>query len=291
MHEIMHDIFAYYESRAGTTTLTAVAGLGGDSAHTVNGDNIVVPSDFTEIILATANLSNVTDLIVNAQFQSPNMKQYMGMYADIQNLQVTVAGSAFPIGVAAGQILNPLPIESFLTQPLKLAASENLQFHVQSTAATAANLITGVAMLGDGVYTLPKEVRGQPIFHNLHTTATAAVAHTWTNQVLAASQAWPAGKYALIGLRAVTPTGHVARLRNLRGTSGAPGAFVAIPGTAGAGSLSKDPEVEGKPIFRNGNLGIWGYFSHNDLPQIEILATAADAAANCLYTFDAVKVA
>ncbi|MDE1863679.1 MAG: hypothetical protein KGI33_12325 [Thaumarchaeota archaeon] len=265
------DIVAYHESQAGVAnTLINVAGLGGDTGHTVNGDNITVPNVFREIIAAYGTMTNATDILTRLRLESPRMKAD-GAYLECQPLARIAAGSAYATP-------NPTPLAEFIKSPVQLTPGESLQCMMAANGATAADIFSAVVLLGDGVYVNPYAT--MPVIHVRATVAVAAAANAWTAQALTLDQQLAAGKYAMIGMRAETPTGKAARLVNLQETYGRPGC---IPVAT--------PLIPDHPLFRNGGLGVWGMFTQDNLPQVEIFAAAADAAAACIYTLDIVKVA
>lgn len=282
----MFDVVAYYESNTGVVAGQNVAALA-DGRHTVNGDYVTVPSVFRNLCMGFYTLSNATDIISGAQPQAPSMKARFAMYPDVSNLHVIAAGSTYTPSF-------PVAIESWMDAPIPLDVSENLAAFMFSSAATAADLQSAVHILGDGVYTLidPKTktspYQGMPVYKIKMTTATAGAANAWTAQSLSAFQSLPAGTYAVIGQKAIAPTGKASRLVNLFNPSGAQGS----PGViCSLNEKSPEHEINGVPIFRSGNSGVQGFFTQNALPQAELFSTAADAAASCFQYLDVVKVA
>ena len=266
----MFDILAFHESQAGVAdTLIPIAGLGGDTGHTVKDDNVTVPDRFKEIIAAYGTMTNATDLLTRLRFQSPRMKAD-GAYSECDPFARIAAGSAYVTP-------SPIPLTEFIKSPIQLTAGESIRCFMAANGATAADIFSAVLFLGDGIYVNP--YAGMPVMHVRATTAVAAVANAWTAQTLEIDQQLEFGKYAIIGMRAQTPTGKAARLVNLKDTDGRPGC---IPVAT--------PLVPDNPLFRNGGLGVWGTMRQDSLPQVELFAAAADAAASCIYTFDIVKV-
>ena len=282
----MFDTVAYYQSVTGVVAGQAINALA-DSRHTVSGTHVTVPSVFRNLCMGWYTLSNATDVIQSAQPQAPSMKARFAMYPDVSNVKIIAAGSAYTPSF-------PQNVESWMDAPIPLDVSENLDAWVMSSSTTAADLTSAVHLLGDGVYTLvdPKTkmspYQGMPVYKIKFTTATAGVANTWTGQVLAASQSLPAGTYAVIGQKAITPTGKWNRLVNLFNPSGAQG----NPGSpVFLNEGSPDIDLNGCKIFRSGNGGVQGFFTQNALPQSELFSVTTDAAASCFLYLDVVKVA
>ena len=96
--------------------------------------------------------------------------------------------------------------------------------------------------------------------------ATACVAETWTLCPLVLGQQLEAGRYAIVGMRAISASCLAARL--------------VIPGSPfRPGVVGQDAETDiPDDIFRYGNLGVWGEFEHTFPPQAEFCCGAADAA-------------
>lgn len=283
-------LYGYYESRTGTTSLTPIAALG-DNTTSVNGDNLLVPSfpsGVAEVIAVSAMSSNATDVLTRVQLQSPNLKQ-VGAYPECKPHHVIAAGSTF---VPATPVL---PVTNFFKSPKRLKPGESLNVYMAHSAATAADLCSAVVIIGDGGYKNPygeAAMAANPQQPNpssydiisIHaTTATAAVANTWTSQPLTLDQPLPKGKYALIGARVQLPTGKAARFANLLGVPSTmrPGCFPVVD------SITQEPLNN---LFRDGNLGIWGFFTQDNTPIPEVFCTGADAAASCLYTLDLIQV-
>ncbi len=274
----MWDTIAYYESRAGTTTHTPVAGLA-DDTHSVNGDDITIPTKYLDIISTFAALSNATDVIDGFQLSSPSLRATSLL--DNPILRVIAAAGAYTPGFPfqANMYLNGLQA------PRKLTAGEKLNALVRSSAATAADLISAVVMLGDGNYANP--LAGQPVETLEFTTATPAVANTWTTQALTPSQTLRAGRYAVVGMEVYSTTGKCGRLIPKEDNSIFPGSGVARPGVY---PVDRAVAGHGLPHFRLGNMGILCTFTQDALPSGEMFATAADTAATTHYYLDIAKI-
>lgn len=260
-----HTLFGYFESRAGTTVLSEVAGLADQSVN-VRNDNIVVPSDCNQLIGAFASMSNATDTLVAARLSAPSMRT--NLLLDLPVLNVPAAGGN-------NEPANPAPINVLLGRPVQLVSGEFLQALEQSDGTTAANLCLVLAWLGNGSYANP--YKGYNVMTVRATAAQTLVANAWTAGVITLDQQLAAGTYAVIGMRA-SSAGLVAA-RIIFSNSGN------RPGCLACDSL----QDVGHPIFRSGNMGVWGTFVHTNTPQIEFLSVSADTAETVF--FDLVKIA
>ena len=262
---------AYYESRTGTTTYTPVAALAED-VLTTSGDDLNILSPYLDIIASFATLSNATDLITGAQLSAASLRGRS--LAELPNLRVIAAGSAYTPGFPFQANLHMNGMQS----PRRLIPNDKLNLLVRSTAATAADLISGVVMLGDGNYANP--YAGQPIETIEFSTADAAVANTWTSQALTPTQTLVPGKYVIVGMESKLTTGKCARIIPNQGDVGRPGCFPTDLAVAGHGLAN----------FRMGNMGVYTGFSSESVPRAEVFSTAADTAATTHHYFDLVKV-
>jgi len=268
------DVVGYYEDRTGTTTFTPVAALA-DDVHTVSGDDITVPSGFQQVMAAYAVLSNATDVLNGAMIQSPSLRATSNI--EIVDYDYIAAGSAYTPVAAAAPIF-----ENFLAgvqSPRTLVAGEKMNFYVRSSAATANDLISAAVFLGDGNY--KNDYFGLPVETLEFTASAAAVANTWTTQALSpTNQTLRAGRYAIVGMHSKSTTGKVARLILKEGG-------VQRPGCLMTGNLYRS---RGAPLFRQGNLGVWGTFTHDNPPSAEAWALTTDAAATFHHYLDIVKI-
>lgn len=268
-----HDTVAFYEDRTGTTTYTGVAALA-DDVHTVSGDDVTVPSGFQQVIAAWATLSNATDVISGAQIQSPSLRATTQL--ELTTLNYVAAGSAYAAPAPYPYITNFL---EGVQAPRTLVAGEKMNLFVESSAATANDLISGAVMLGDGNYSNP--YAGMPVETIRFTATGAAVANTWTTQTLAPqTQSLRAGRYAIVGMYSKLTTGKVARLILREGGVARPGCFPTAPLAAS----------EGLSLFRHGNLGVWGTFTHDNVPAAEVFCLTTDTAATTRHYLDIVKI-
>lgn len=268
-----HDVIAYYEDRTGTTTFTPVAALA-DDVHSVSGDDVTVPFSFNQVVNSWATLSNATDVITGAQIQAPSLRASSNIEMNVLNY--VAAGSAFAAMTPYPHITNFL---DGLQSPRVLVPGEKMNLYVRSSAATANDLISGAIMLGDGNYGNP--YAGMPVETLEFTAGAAAVANAWTTQTLTpTNQTLHAGRYAIVGMESKLTTGKVARLILKEGGVYRPGCYPTAPLAASAGLK----------MFRQGNLGVWGTFTHDNIPSAEVFCLTTDTAASTRHYLDIVKI-
>jgi len=245
-------MFGFYESRAGVAALAEVAGLA-DQSVAVNGDNITVPPRNTQIIAAWAGMSNAADVLVSARLSAPSMRSRTLL--DMAALEAIAAGGTL-------EPSSPTPLNVYLNKPIQLTPGEFLNHLQESDGTTAANLCTAIVILGDGQYGNP--YAHLPIQTVRATATTTLTANAWSPCVITLDQQLEAGTYAIIGMRAQSAGAKAARLI-LQETASRPGVI----------AYDSNADIE-SPIFRNGNIGVFGTFTHNSIPQVEFLSLSAD---------------
>ena len=158
--------------------------------------------------------------------------------------------------------LDEANIADYSSNPLMVRGLEELQLEGYQTTGGAA-VVMAAAGLSDGpVSQAPKG----DIIAMRGTGATTVTAGAWSNVAATWQDTLPNGQYAVVGLEAIGTTCVAARL-----------IFedqVFRPGCVGQSLVSGN----GSPLFRNGNLGIWGRFNAYRIPSIEFLCNAADTA-------------
>lgn len=233
---------AWSESQDTAAALTQVAALA-DQHVTTDGDDILVPSGCDKLLGAFALGATITQ----GQISSPSLRT---------KLLVDVS----PVNIGA-EPLTPTGMTLFKGFEPQLSSSEGLRALVAEGAA-GAEQETVLAWLSDGKYEMPQ---GE-VFTVRATSASTLVAYTWTLCPLALTQQLPAGRYAIVGMRA-TSAGAIAARLVIPGSAWRPGCI--------AYDAASDAEL---PVFRSGGLGNWGEFEHTYIPQAEFLSISADTA-------------
>jgi hypothetical protein len=256
---------AFYESRAGVAALDNVAGLA-DTHVAVAGDNITVPPRWNQILAAWAGMSNAADVLVAARLSAPSMRDKTLL--DLVNLEAIAAGGTL-------EPSSPTPINVYTNKPIQLVSGEFLNALQESDGTTAANLCTAIVLLGDGDYSNP--YAGMPVQTVRGTGTTTLTANAWSAVTITLDQQLAAGRYAIIGMRAQSAGAKAARLI-LQETPARPGVI----------AYDSNADIE-HPMFRNGNLGVFGSFIHSAIPQVEFLSLSGDTAETIF--LDIVKIA
>ncbi len=276
----MLDLVAFYGARAGTVAPINIAALA-DTHLTVIGNQIMVPTRCSKILgtffESQATAGSLTSAI---QIRSPSL-------GSISNLDICNWNANGAVVAAAQVPDNDAPYEFFGEAPIDLVPGEALTALSAVDAAAVAENILGLVWLTDGVLINPYKGR---IEHVIADCNAAAVINTWSPTALAFRQALQKGNYAIVGMKATGLSMSAARLSGLQGQSERPGVLATNSpvGAGGIGSFadSKDP-FDG--LFRNGRLGVWGYFSSDAPPQAEVFCSVADPAISMHILLDVIR--
>lgn len=280
----MLDIIAFYEVRAAVVypAVQNTAGLA-DQHVTVQGDNIIVPSQCNKIIgvYDGAALTALAVPVYYAALSSPSLRATSILQLASVDSQVTGAGVEYP-GAGALPLGTTICYNDFKECPVQLTPGEALQFLSATQAASAVETHRVIVFLTDGnIAPMPAGARIETV---LADAQAAAVANAWTAVAVVFQQALRAGTYAVVGLSAHGVTMTAARL-----VFGNQGARPGVIGTNGVlGTMAQPDFANG--LFRQGRLGVWGTFTHTNPPVVEVLCQAADAAATMRFAFDLVKI-
>ena len=278
----MLDMIAFYEVRAAVVypAYQNTAGLA-DQHVTVLGDNITVPDVCNKIIGVYwgAALTALAVPVRLAQLASPSLMPRLEIGA--VDSQVTGAGVEYP-GAGALPLSSAICYNDFKEAPIPLIPGESLQALSATQAASAVETNRILVFLTDGqIDKMPAGVRIRTIAADL---AAPAVANVWTPSAVVFRQALDAGKYAVVGMKAVGVT--MTAMRLVFGNQGARPGVIGNNGVLG--TLGQENIAAG--LFRYGRLGVWGTFTHTNPPTVEVLCQAADAAATMFVYLDVVKI-
>jgi len=147
--------------------------------------------------------------------------------------------------------------------PLVLGLDEILQADLNNNPAVIREQ-WALVWFADGPIT---PVSSQNMFTVRATGATTLVAITWTSVTITLDDNLPPGTYQVVGLRAEGVSVIGARVIFRTADQWRPGCLGNTVITA-----------INSPIFRNGQMGVWGEFPFTQLPAIEFLAGLADTA-------------
>lgn len=236
----MFHLAAYAESIAPNSALTNVAAVDDDTLST-SGDDLTIPDELNNLIGAVGAIDATG--AGRVQLTAPSFLR-MG-YLDV---------APFSTGLT---VTDPDHVKMFPENPIIMEGDEDMEALVYNTEAVAAEHYVGV-FLADGPQS---PVQGE-IFTRRATMSITNIANTWVSGALTFSSNLPAANYQVVGMRVVEATSVFARLIFIGG-QWRPGCVVAPAVTTGDNDY-----------FRNGNLGVWGTFAHNNPPKIEIIGAA-----------------
>lgn len=224
-----------YTAAATMDAMTAVA----DPHVRVSGDDIWIP----EALPFLAGYKALGSTLTAARIESPTLRT-------LTPIDVS------PLDTAAKPTGANLMVKIF-SNPKTVGGGEALNFRASVSASGRA---WGLAWLSDGPLA---PVTGE-VFTVKCTSATTLVANAWTNGALTFAQTLPRGRYAVVGMRALSAGLVAARL--------------VFPGYAwrpGCVGYSAENNTE-DPDFRGGRIGVWGEFDHDVPPTVDFLSTSAD---------------
>jgi hypothetical protein len=230
-----------------------------DQHVTVAGDDIRVP-ELNQIIAVAGCID--TTVAPRARLVSPSLRRKSNFMVAPLNGQ---AG-------AAQEPDSPQAVVDLRVNPIPLIVGENLSVETLANPAAVQDQ-SMLVWLSDKAIT---PVTGN-IFTVRATSATAAVANAWTNVPIAFDEDLPRGRYQVVGLRPESAGMVAARCVFVGGQGWRPGAL----GCDLVGDIQD-------PMFRNGNLGVWGEFEDTDPCTVDVLSISADATQ--VFYFDLIQV-
>lgn len=223
-----------------SATLVNMAGLSDESVR-VEGDYIVVPE-----LNHIAGVYAIGAELTRAQLRSPSLRAR-------NNFEVTP-------GQLSAEPADPIPFIDRFDSPIEVTRSEQLSFQA-AEGGSGAQRSSGLVWLSDGAV---QPVRGD-IRTVRATSTTTCVAYAWTNGSITLSESLQAGRYQLVGLKAVSATGIGVRAVFV-GARWRPGAVI--------GDAMSDIGVD---RLRYGRAGSWGEFVHDEPPSMDWLCTGTDS--------------
>jgi hypothetical protein len=239
----MFHLAAWYESKDPAGALVTIDAVREEMIFT-NGDDLRVPTGLTNIIGATALENHANG--VRAQVQSPSLRAIANL--DVEPIVLAAVYGSPPEGVYHPEA------------PIPITADEALNFAVQNTPGGAVAHYGGV-WLADG----PQQPVTGNIFSMRAVGAITQVAGAWVNGNLAFAQTLPAGRYAIVGMRARSADAVFARLVFPE--------HVARPGVMVVNAIG-DQDIYWQ---RYGRTGVYGEFPHTNPPTLDVLGGAGTA--------------
>jgi hypothetical protein len=259
---------AYYQS-ANPTAYTAINVVSDSTMTQIDGQHFKVPSQ--DKLLAAYGYGTI---LTRYQIQTPSLRSNR-VPLEIDDVDQTASNPT---------VTNP-PLIDFSQTPVQLTAGEGLEADIITTGGTAAaNLIA--LWLGDGKV---EPVSGIFLPKVRATSATTLTAGAWTPCVLTFDYQLPAGAYAVVGMRAGSATGVLARLA-FPELGPRPGVLCGkFPSTRTAVPFSPEAPVGGFRVPHRSAYVSWGSFVSDAPPSVEFLALAADTSE--VVELDLVKIA
>lgn len=217
-------------------------------------------------------------LIQNGHFVPQVPTAIMAFYASSANLsRARIVSPKFrqittpfirPTGAALLPISRP-PIADYRHNPLIANGLEELQVLVFQGGG-GAEVVYALAALQKGIVT---PAPSGDIYTMRGTGTTTVTAKAWSQVAMTWQDTLPSGNYQVVGLSGVSTTGVAGRL-----------IFdnqVERPG----GLLFASDGLVPPSQFVMGGLGLWGMFTANRMPNVEVLCNAADTAQEIFIDF------
>lgn len=219
-----------------------------DPHVTVNGDDVQIPV-LNKIIAVAGLIENTAE--AQLRLTCPSLRMKSRFMVEPLNMA----------GAAAVEPGSPHRVLDLRRNPIELVTGERLNAETDSNPA-AAQIQSAFVWLADG----PVEPINGAIF-TVHATATTTlVAQSWTGCPLTFDEDLPRGRYQIVGLR-VRSAGCLAARVFLQGNPWRPGVL----------GVDAQDDIE-HPMFRYGQLGVFGEFEDTDTVTVEVCSASADTA-------------
>ena len=231
-------VVGYYKNLPASSDLTELTAIT-DGHVTTSGNDVLVPSFATNV----AGVYVLGQGSTQAQLTTPSLRERLLLDIPIIDQSATPS--------------NHWLFNDYTKRTITLVSGEGMRFKANNADTANAYDTYAFVFLYDTFEALPSRE-----INTVRCTASGSVtANEWSLLQLTFSQQLEAGRYALVGAKVIDSSAVCAR-------------FV-LPGSAFRPGLIVNPGVNSKenPLFRNGQLGVWGYFEHTFPPQLEILST------------------
>lgn len=251
----MHTLIAF--SQAGTASLEAIAGI--DDQHVkVSGDDITVPKWNKIIATYFGGYAPGDGYLI-----SPSIRRIGRIYLA-------------PMDYVMSSYQRPYSINWFGDRGVTLMEGEHLNALCQGAVATDWYTTVGVWLAdkieplpAGEIYTIKASVTGKSFTRGAWVTTGAL---TWTPDL-------PVGRYAIVGARVYTLYHSLFRF-----------VFLDAPNRPGGKSIAEDVLCTDQ-IQRKGGMGVWGFFTQDQEPTMEILNMYTTAPTEMYARIDVIKVA
>lgn len=246
---MMH-LAGFYASVDQAAAYTAMAAITPEAQIFVSGNDVHVPEQAPNVIVAAAGLASGGQ--GNARLTAPSLRGVTRYFVDAVNGNADADAVPGSPHVLMDRRANPLPFN-----PREVV---NCDTHADPSAARKQWVLLWFADQP------PAPVTGRKIYTARATGTTTLTVGQWTAVPITFDDSMPIGNIDVVGMRVFTAGVVAARI-----------AFVGQwnrPGVLGVQSKSN----LGHDMWRHGNLGVFGTFTVDTVPQIEVLSTSADTA-------------
>lgn len=234
---------AAYTADPGAAIVDAQIAALNDQVLTIRGGNFFLKDDMDLMFAAAMGIT-----LDDARLESPSLR--IPTFPYIRPIREAVSPAAEP------------RVASWATQPFKLRGEEQLRLSA-TDPAVGPGFITGIVGLRQTIRPLP----AGNIYRMQGVSTTAVTANVWsTIEGVTYTNDLPDGRYALVGMEHFSATGKACRAIFF--------GQVLRPGCVSITAIGG----QSAPIFMNGAMGNWGEFENDRVPNLEVLAAAADAA-------------
>lgn len=213
-----------------------------DEVLAASNNGILVPPQYKGVMGAAILGASVT----RGQLQLPSLRNWGN-----QDLEPVNVGTKFE---------SPVRANFYLENPLPIVGPEELDMYAAQTGA-AAETDYALVWITDGVF---QRASGR-ILQAHFTASTTLTAGAWSTFQPTLDNALAAGTYALVGARVKSATGMGFRMVPNGAQTNRPGGIC----TQAVDDLPLDGQ-------RAGGWGVWMSFTNYTVPNLQILASAAD---------------
>jgi len=212
----------------------------------VEAPNIIVPDELPYLAGVLVERGTAVFNDDRAQVESPSLRRTL--LRDVSS-QYVLGPSDKYLGWD-NMFFNPIPLDP--REPLRVKANNT---------GAGSNAVAAYVFLSDG----PQSPVGGEIYTVLALTEGDVLSATWSTLKLNFSQVLPAGRYQLVGAKVIYSQGGVYRFVFV-GQAWRPGGLVSY------GFSTIEPD-----LFRRGTLGVWGEFTHDQPPALQIFSVTGGA--------------
>ena len=239
----------FLESIDPAASFANLAALTDDRLFT-SGDDLRVP-DLNQVIAIAGGIPSV--VACRLRLDSPTLDSLVRYDVEPVN---TISDADVEPG-------SPQAVVDLRDNPMRLSVDEILHCQTNSNPGSAVAQWC-LLWFSDGVV---NPVTNQRIFTARATGSTTCVADVWNSVNLTLDETLPPGTYQIVGGRFQSATCIAGRYILRTGSQNRPGAL----GCDAMGSWNH-------PMWRGGQLGLWGEFPFTQLPAAEFLTLGTDSA-------------